>query len=527
MARFRSSRWWCVGVTVLALGLAACSSGSKGSATDNGPASTARTQSFTPRSPDEIVRPKVQGKGINRPQPAPPLPAGYVEQEFFVGGTATSFDAVNTPDDGRWTAKPGKTAKYRTRVIVRRPPANKFSGTVLVEWFNVSALESSPDWAYLSQEIAREGDAYIGVSAQRQGVEGGKTLLNVNVNRKTASSLGGSADKSGLKHIDPARYRTLVHPGDAYAYDIFSQVGRAAAAPSSKLLGGLEAKHVLAVGESQSAAFLTTLVDAVHPIDPAFNGFLIHSRGAGAAPLNGSFDTSRAGASIISGSVLIRTDLDVPVFLFETETDLTLLGYARSQQPDSKFVHTWEVAGTSHADAHLIRVVIGGPRDPSVGSFLGCSHPVNTGPQHEVLQAALRQFVPWAKGGAPPVAGTRLELLPQQPGKQAVIARDANGIARGGVRNPLVDVPVATLTGLPPSGVTLKNIANGNGGICALFGQTIAFDQAKLVGLYGTADNYVAKFRASADKEVAAGFLLRPDADELIAEAEANRALFG
>jgi hypothetical protein len=517
MARFVVSRRSLAGVAILALVLAACSSSSKGSATNGGPTTTAKTQSFTPQLPVEIAPPKVQGKGINRPQPAPPLPPGYTEHEFFVGGTATSFNAVDTPADGRWTATPGKTARYRTRVIVRTPPANKFSGTVLVEWFNVSAVESSPDWAYLSQEIGREGDAYVGVSAQRQGVEGGKTLLNVNVNPKTASSLGGSADKSGLKHIDPARYGTLNHPGDAYSYDIFSQVGRAAAAPSSKLLGGLDAKRVLAIGESQSAAFMTTLVDAVHPIDPAFNGFLIHSRGAGAVPLDGKLN----GGSITQGAVLVRTDLDVPVFLFETETDLMLLGYAAAQQPDTKFVHTWEVAGTSHVDAYLIRSVIGGPRNPDVGSFLGCTQPVNVGPQHEVLQAAYRQFDRWADGGAAPATATRIELEPQQKGKQAVIKRDANGIALGGVRNPLVDVPVATTSGELPPGVTFAN-----SGVCALFGQTIVYDQAKLVDLYGNADNYVAKFRASADKEVAAGFLLRSDADELISEAEANRSLF-
>jgi hypothetical protein len=520
MARFVASRWL-VAVALGALAVTSCSSGKNNAAPNGASTSTPRAEVFTVSLP-EVSQPPAPGKGINEPQPAPPLPAGYVQREFFVGGTATSFDPVNTPSDGRWTATPGKTAQYRTRVIVRLPPANKFSGTVLVEWFNVSAVESSPDWAYLSQEIAREGDAYIGVSAQRQGVEGGKTILNVNVNQKTASSLGGSADKSGLKHIDPARYGSLVHPGDAYSYDIFSQVAKAAAAPSSKLLGGLDAKRVLAVGESQSAAFLTTYVDAVHPMAHVFNGFLIHSRGAGAAPLGGSFDASQAGASIINGSVLIRTDLDVPVFLFETETDLTLLGYARSQQPDSKFVHTWEVAGTSHVDAYLIRAVIGGPRDPNVGSFLGCNHPVNIGPQHEVLQAAFRQFDRWADGGATPATGIRIELKPQQKGKQAVIARDANGIALGGVRNPLVDVPVVATSGELPPGVNLVN-----SGVCALFGQTISFDQAKLVALYGDADNYVAKFRTSADKEVSAGFLLRSDADALIAEAEANRALFG
>jgi hypothetical protein len=513
-----------VAIALVALLTTGCSSsGSTKSSTTAGSTAPTPAPSFKVALP-EISRPPEPGKGMNRPQPSPPLPAGYVEDEFFVGGTATSFDATKTPDNGFWAATPGATAKYRTRVIVRRPPANKFSGTVLVEWFNVSALEAAPDWAYLSQEIAREGDAYIGVSAQAQGVEGGKTILNVNVNQKTASSLGESADKSGLKHIDPQRYGSLVHPGDAYAYDIFSQVAKAAA-DSPTLLGGLKPTHVLAVGESQSAAFLTTYVDAVHPLDPVFNGFLIHSRGGGAAPLDGKFNSGNVSRQTQNG-VLIRTDLDVPVFMFETETDLTLLGYSHARQPDSRFVHTWEVAGTSHADSHLLQVVVGGPpHDSKVGSLLGCSTPVNTGPQHEVIQAALHQFVPWAAGGAPPRPGPRLQLIEPQ-GKDVSIARDSHGNALGGVRDPLVDVPVATLTGEPPSGTTSADIEK-NGGTCILFGQTIPFDHAKLVQLYGTADKYISAFRASADKEVAAGYLLRPDADELVAYAESNRALFG
>jgi hypothetical protein len=515
-----------VAVALGALLVTSCSSGggdhSAGSASTSSPAAA-----FTPRLPDEIAAPPVAGKGINLPQPAAPLPPGYTMDEFFVGGTATSFTAVNTPDDGAWTVKPGATAKYRTRVIVRRPPADKFSGTVVVEWLNVTAIESSPEWAFMSQEIGREGDAYIGVSAQAQGVEGGKNLLNVNVNQKTAASLGVSLNKSGLKHIDPVRYGSLVHPGDAYAYDMFSQIGRAAAQSPGKLLGGLVPKKVVALGESQSAAFLTTLIDAVHPIDPAFDGFLIHSRGQGGAPLDGNFASRQGQQALNAGpghGLLIRTDQHVPVFIFETETDLTLLGYSHARQPDSTYVHTWENAGLSHADAHFVRVIIGGPRDPNLGKLFGCPS-INTGPQHEVVQAALRHVTQWVAGGAAPPSGTRLQLV-DDTAAQASIARDANGNARGGVRNPLVDVPTATLTGEPPPGTTAADFAKSNG-TCLLFGHTIPFTRAKLVDFYGTADHYVAAFRAAADKAVAAGFLLRPDADALIAEAEANRALFG
>jgi hypothetical protein len=502
-----------------------------GCSSDDGSDPDGAAAEFTARAPDEITRPTAEGKGIVLPQPAPPLPAGYVQEELFVGGTASSFSPVDTPDDGTWTVQPADEADYRTRVIVRRPAAEQFSGTVLVEWFNVSAIESAPDWAFLSEEIGRQGHVYIGVSTQKQGVEGGETLIDVEADAETAEKFGATVDKSGLKNIDAERYGTLEHPGDGYAYDIFDQVARAARENPAELLGGLEPEQVVAVGESQSAAYLTTLVNAIHPIDPVFDGFLIHSRGAGGAPVEGGFAGNLEDedvAELYERSVRVRTDLDVPVLLFETETDLTLLGFSHARQPDTDLLRTWEVAGTAHADAHMIRSVVGGPRNPSVGSLLDCTEPINTGPQHEVLQAALHRLVDWVAHGTPAPAGERIELVDGDD-ELATIARDEHEIALGGVRNPLVDAPVATLTGDPPGGVTLEDLQDAEADdfdVCLLFGGTIPFDRATLVDLYGDADGYLQAFRTSADEAVAAGFLLRADADQLIAEAEAYRALF-
>ena len=349
----------------------------------------------------------------------------------------------------------GDEADYRTRVIVRRPPPEDFSGTVVVEWLNVSAIESSPDWAYLSEEIGREGHAYVGVSAQAQGVMGGETLLEVDVDEEAAEEAGASTDTSGLKNIDPERYGTLVHPGDAYAFDIYSQVGRAITERPAEVLGGLVPKQVIAVGESQSAGFLSTVVNAVHPLDPVYDGFLIHSRGANPAPLEGEYrrssdeddDEDDGGAEFTEGGVRLRTDLDEPVLIFETETDLTLLGYANARQDDTDRVRTWEVAGTAHSDGHMMRSILGGPRDPSSGDLLGCTEPINVGPHHEVLQAGLHHLVGWAAGGDAPPEAERIEL---EDGDEVVIARDEHQIAIGGVRTPLVDVPVAAPTGEPP-----------------------------------------------------------------------------
>lgn len=528
-----SVRWVAIGLGAL-MTVTACSGNESGNGSNATTSGTGSASAFTGRAPDEISRPPAEGRGINQPQPAAPLPEGYVEEEYLIGGRATRFDAVDTPDDGFWTATPAEEADYRTRVIVRKPADTEdFSGTVLVEWFNVSAIEAAPDWGYISEEIGREGHVYIGVSAQAQGVEGGETILDVEVDTEAAEGLGaeGSVDKSGLKNIDPERYGTLVHPGDAYAFDIVSQVGRAATESNDELLGGLDPTQVLAVGESQSAIFLSTLVNAVHPLDPVFDGFLIHSRGANVAPLDGNFMSAREGddpEAAIRQGVRIRTDLDVPVFIFEAEGDLLLLGYYYARQPDTERIRTWEVAGTSHADAQTLRSILGGPRDPSIGSILGCTQPINTGPHHEAVQAALHHLVGWTAGGPPPPAAQPIDIV---DGDEPTIARDEHGIALGGVRNPLVDVPTATLTGDPPGGASIEDLVNDDGGegggLCVLFGQTIPFDQSTLLSRYGTADRYLEEFGASAEEMVAAGFLLQPDADELIAEAEANRALFG
>lgn len=475
----------------------------------------------------EISGPITAGAGPAVPQPAAALPEGYVQEEFFIGGTAVSFTAAGElRADGMWDATPAEDADFRTRILVRRPPAERFSGVVVVEWFNVSAIEASPDWAYLADEIGRAGHVYVGASVQALGVIGGETLLQVDVDEDAADQLAPGTDlgEGGLVNIDPERYGTLSHPGDAWAFDIYNQIGAALKGDPAQVLGGLDPTTVIAVGESQSAGFLTTYLNAVHPLGGLYDAALVHSRGASGPGLVGGYARTGddEGADITAGGTTIRNDLDIPVLIFEAETDLTLLGYHNARQPDTELIRTWEVAGTAHSDAHVFRAILGGGRDGSLGSLLGCANPVNTGPHREVLSAALAHLVGWAQGGPPPPTAERLELV---KGDTVAIARDEIGMAIGGVRNPLVDVPVAVVSGDPAPGVAADR-AGGSFDVCALFGQTIPLDRATLLALHGSADEYVAAFTASAETAVEAGFLLQADADQLIAEAEANRALF-
>lgn len=419
---------------------------------------------------------------------------GYVEEEFFIDGTATSYTVEGArTSDGMWTAAADDTAPYRTRIIVRRPKdPDSFSGVVVVEWLNVTGGgDGDPDWGYLHEELLREGHAWIGVSAQQTGVSGG------------AVPVGGIAE-GGLVGSDPERYGSLNHPGDRFSFDIFTAAGNAVRnGEGPDPLGGLEPTHVIATGESQSAFFLTSYVNAVHPLTGVYDGFFVHSRGGGAPDPEGQ--NSLAGFS--DDPVRIRTDLEDPVLVFETETDVARLGYFSARQDDTESVRAWEVAGTAHADAYLLEDVYGvSPGDSS--GILNCAAPINDGPQHEVLQAGFHHLVGWVEDGTLPPAAPRLSIT---GGDEPLVNRDEHGNALGGIRTPLVDVPIATLSGEP---------VPGGSGFCGLFGSTTPFDRATLAELYPTNADYVDAFTAAADDAVEAGFLLRVDADGMIADAE-------
>ena len=413
-------------------------------------------------------------------RPGPDLAAhGYAETEYVVRGTAASY-AGEQPGDGHWSLIESGHAGFATRCAVRRPvDARDFSGTVLVEWLNVSSgADAAPDWTYLSDEIVRSGHAWVGVSAQYVGVEGGSG---------TVGDLGLTPLKA-----DP-RYAELDHPGDAYCYGIFTAVSQALATGP---LADLEVTSRLAVGESQSAYALTTYANGVQPLTGLFDGFLIHSRGGSAMPLGEPGVALDLADFRDNRPVVIRDDLEVPVVLVQTETDLTgRLRYLPARQDDTELIRLWEVAGTAHTDKYMIG---------EFEDFLGCPRPVNSGQQAYVLRAALRHLDTWARTGAQAPRAARLTV---QDGAFVV---DDVGNARGGVRTPAVDAPTAILRGDTEPDAPV---------ICQLFGSTLPLDDEVLRWLYGDRAAYLKAYEEATDEAIAAGFVLAEDRDALLAEA--------
>jgi len=411
-----------------------------------------------------------------------PAVVGYEQSEVFLSGTASAYDMTSSANnDGKISAVATSTAPYTTRAVVMRPiKPRRFNGTVIVEWLNVSGgADAGPDWMLGHNELVREGFVWVGVSAQSVGVNALK-----------------SADPTTS---DAVRYVNLSHPGDGYSYDIFSQAGQAIRDNARAILGGLKPKHLIAIGESQSAGRLVTYIDAVHPLAHVYDGFLVHSR-MGGAP--------------------IRDDVGVPVLGFQTETDVSFSN-GTARQPDTNMYRLWEVPGTAHYDLYGLSIQSKDTGDGKAGVAVlasmqnptsqpspnfTCGAPINTGPAHYVLDAAFSALNRWvAKGVLPPVA-PRLETTGVSP---FAFATDANGNVLGGIRTPAVDAPVATLSGRSTGGTSF----------CFLFGSTVPFTPSQLEALYPNHRAFVSAWVKATKSARKAGFLVDADAKELISAA--------
>lgn len=415
--------------------------------------------------------------------------AGYTEEEFFFSGTATAFEqdpsAPAWTSNGEWPAVPSTTiapAAYESRMLVRRPTdPSKFNGYVIVEWLNVTAaIDLAPDYGYYQIELLRDGFIWVGVSAQFVGVYGSPFLPGF-----------------ALKSWDPVRYAPLVHPGDNYCYDIYSQAAQAIRHPVGVNPLGSSAyviKGIMADGESQSAGRMVTYFNAIQPLAQEFDGFLIHSTGA-----TGSSLFAGAGGGVPTPSFL-RTDQQ-PVLEFETETD-TVFHFA-ARQPDTPSTRQWEGAGTSHVDADDLASFMSDPVNPEpFYPANACVLPINTAHERYLMDAALLRLSQWVNGGTQPPSAPPIDVV------SGVIQRNSLGLALGGIQLPEIQVPTETLQGVGNTGTPF----------CILFGTTAPLP-VPLSSLYSNHGKYVSKFAHASNGLESAGFLLDPDAEEAKTQA--------
>jgi hypothetical protein len=417
---------------------------------------------------------------------------GYVEQEYFVSGTANVYEygsaysvRIKTPD-----------APYMTRILVRRPsdPAH-FSGTVIIEPFNPSFNYDFPImWAYSHDYFMSHGDVYVGITVKAVAIR-------------------------ALKTFDPQRYAplamsnplpptaTCAKPGwgaflsfpdseDGLAWDMMSQVG---AVLRSKVeqnpLKDLDVKYLYATGQSQTAGYIisyiqdfqrtATLADGRH----VYDGFVVNSAGR-PVPMN-QCATRLTEADPHS---IIRSD--VPVIQAFTQSDIAQ--YTMQRRPDSDhpgdLYRRYEIGGASHATTYEFESapspyeLTAAGLDAQAGAYR-CTDPFpNDFPVEYIYSGIYANLDRWVRTGAPPPSAAPVTTVRGNAG-QTTFDTDAFGNVRGGVRSAYLDAPTATY------------IESSSGPDCfTYFGHKIPFDGQRLHDLYPNHGAYIKRFDGAVDR---------------------------
>ncbi len=400
-------------------------------------------------------------------------PLGYEEAEYFVSGTARAHPS-------------GPDAAFTTRIIVTRPsdPAD-FNGTVVLDWTNVTAqFENAVDTVTAYPMLLRDGYAYVHVSAQAAGIC--CTPLTPQV-------------------WDPVRYASLSHPGDEYSFDMFAQIAQALRSPQGvDAMGGLVVEKVLAVGQSQSGSRLNTYVQQIQG-------------GIGEAVIDGFVVHGSAGGS----KSTLSTNAQAPTIHLLSDAEFS----TNDPAPNAPNYALWEVAGTAHSDfwignhqelgqgprsqasapkqdpagLALVQQIAGNYGEQPTPGSLVCIAQGAQFPMRYVASSAIDALDRWVRTGVQPPSGPRFQA------DGSSLARDEHGNALGGIRIAPIDVPIASYQSTA----------------CPLGGITVPFTEPEILALYPTHADYACQMRAETYQDVKEGWVLQPDALDLLARVDA------
>lgn len=421
---------------------------------------------------------------------------GYEEHEYFLTGTASRYvdvDDSTSRRDGHWQAAVAGTDEFSTRFIVYRPadPA-RFNGTVILTWNNVTAGHDlfSAD----SLQLFESGTALVCLTTQKVGIEGLPPL------------------HQGLAQWDAERYGSLTIPSDDYSYDIFTQAALAVGPQRSGVtdpMGGLQVERVVALGASQSAGRLATYINAIQPLTHAMDGFILaiyFGRGTplevGDTVVNINAPQAQSPQQRLTGQNLVRDDTGVPVFVVNSE--LEAIACYNVRQDDTETFRYWESAGTCHVSQQ-----VGAARQRMHARDEIKSRPqaegINAIPMALLYDAVFHHMQHWLADGVQPPVQPKIEF--DQDGQ---VIRDELGIAKGGIRLPQVEVPIATNSAIP----------RGEDIFAMLGGSSEPFGAETLATMYDNKASFLKNFEAAAMKAVEAQVLMPRDVDVLVKEAD-------
>lgn len=447
---------------------------------------------------------------------------GFGEKEIFMSGRANVYTLSNRGVNVPVIKTPN--VDYTTRLLIHYPEnPEKFSGNVYVDILNASAGYDLEDIFRRSYEhIMKNGDIYIGITS--------KTI--------TAQA---------LKNFDAERYADidwLVDNNDPDSqenglfWDMLSQLGTVIKERPQDLFGaelGQKVKddgRTYLLGQSQSGFYLQTYLMTFYPyLNNILNGKDIY---------DGYFNVVGATPTELSTGVKIqnvgwpKTAEPYMVMMGEAEARKRIQdGYypmlEDKNDADWKF-RLYEVAGAPHADPtspvipNNFEIAKANAKAGSEGTsrdtkkYQG-NHVEGDVHLDEFVSAALVNLDDWARNNiaAPNGQDHWIQVSDNDQQKPAL---DAYGNAKGGLRSPRIDAPLATY------------YAYINDSDFALEGSMVHFTDKQLNARYEgeTSEakyaNYLSEFKESADAALNNRYITQDDYNKFIAWSK-NTSAFG
>jgi len=456
---------------------------------------------------------------------------GYVEKEYYDSGVANVYNWVANTDYNTTVLRSGP---YTTRLLVREPANMKtWSGRVIVELLNSSAMyDWSAMWSADWPRILKDHDVYVGVTAKSDVL-------------------------AGMLRFDAARYGALnwANPTGATQYengfiwDITTQLGRLLKSNDKANPLGHKADLVILSGESQQANFTATYYKWFTPAAyfandghsksakhskhgrrcatdrPIFDGYLIECQVGGTPTLINSAATQLPATDPQRSTYLPARP--VPWMATNSQWDfpgvrgapnVTLSANTKNQKVD-----IWELAGANHntayeylyGDACAADLVKAGFDAPYTYDWQ-CTVNNPEVALEMADKAAYEGLYKWIATGKQPPAADPITIQQDATTGAVSVVFDSNDNALGGLRLPMIAVPISSFGWggyalVPPNGLT--------GGVPGFYAQNVPFSTTVLQSLYSSKQDYIAQYTAAAMNLVKQGFLLRSDALQLIGQA--------
>jgi len=422
----------------------------------------------------------------------------YVEQEYFLSGSANIYRYAE--GGGIEVATPNVPFKTRMLVVRPRDPA-RFSGNVI--YGPLHPARGNGHWQSVRDYAMREGHIYVGLF-----------IGTDERSRAGTVQAGQPADGWTLTLASaPERYAALVWPrDDGIRWDVFGQAAQLLRGDDAdNPLRGLPVERMYAMGWSFTGSFLRTYIN---------EGFHDRYRLAGGAPAIDGYLLGISQHHFSSGYIQLNADtpilpgddprrlpraIDVPVIELMTETEAITRVGEMIPQGDARAGgrRIYETPGVTHGD---------GLRDTVPPSE--CPYPVSDVPFRYLAWGALENLDAWSRADTPP---------PRQASNMNIVsgraARDVNGNAAGGVQPAEVAVPLARY-GETGDARCASRAAH------YLEMRRVPLSREQLTQLYpGGAADYLRRYEAHLDQQIAQRFILAEDKPALMAHAREAAAV--